>query len=74
MKDCKDDSCKINVDEERYKQLHKDIFFILCPTATQQLNPHSWAYATSRKRIDEIMIVVKEFIMARLVEYVDEKK
>jgi hypothetical protein len=72
--DCKDKECKITISKELYEQLHKDIFFILCPTAMQQLKPNSWAYATSRKRIGEILVVVKQFIAERLVEYVGEKK
>ncbi|KKM22613.1 hypothetical protein LCGC14_1623450, partial [marine sediment metagenome] len=45
MTDCKDDSCKVNVSEEQYKQLRKEFIRILIPTPEQR-NPKSWAYAT----------------------------
>ena len=73
MTDCKDDKCGIKVNPEQSKQLRTSIMRILIPTP-EQCNPNSWAFAASRKSIDEIMDVVQEFIIARLVEYVGEKK
>lgn len=53
------DCCKIDI----YGQLRKDIYKTLCPEiALSQLDPKSWAYATSRKRVDEIIELVKLFI------------
>ena len=61
MTDCKDDSCKVNVSEEQYKQLRKEFIRILIPSPEQR-NPKSWAYATERRVLDELMTVVKDFI------------
>ena len=61
MTECKDDSCKINVSEEEYKQLRKEFIRILIPSPEQR-NPKSWAYATERRVLDELMTVVKDFI------------
>ncbi|KKL68924.1 hypothetical protein LCGC14_2120150 [marine sediment metagenome] len=61
MTDCKDDSCKVNVSEEQYKQLRKEFIRILIPSPEQR-NPKSWAYATERRVLDELLAVVKLFI------------
>ncbi len=63
--DCKDGSCVVNP----YDKLEKSIYHILNPEVSrEQINPHSWAYASSRKRVDEIMAVVKKFIIERLID------
>ena len=61
MTDCKDDSCKVNVSEEQYKQLRKEFIRILIPTPEQR-NPRSWAYAAERRALDELLAAVKLFI------------
>ncbi len=67
--DCTDNKCKINVSEEQYVELKKEFTRILIPTPEQR-NPKSWTMATERKTLDELMEVVKEFIVKRLSEFV----
>ncbi len=52
------------IGEEKYKQLEKDILKILIPVPEQR-KPTTWAFATSRRTIGEIMKVVKQFITER---------
>ena len=54
--------------KEQYAQLRIEFIRILIPTPEQR-NPKSWAYATERRVLDELMVVVKLFI-----ENVGEKK
>ena len=61
MTNCKDDSCKIIVNEKQYQELRKEFIRILIPSPEQR-NPKSWAYATERRVLDELMVVVKLFI------------
>ncbi len=66
-----EEECEMDV----YGKLRKDIYHILCPEASpQQVNPHSWTYATNRKRMDEIMVVVRAFILERLADDVRYKE
>lgn len=48
-----------------YEQLEKDILKILI-TVPEQRKSSSWAYATSRKTLKEIMKCVKSFIEAKI--------
>ena len=61
MTDCKDDKCKITVSEEAYAHLRKEFIRILIPSP-EQWNPKSWAYATERRVLDELLAVVKTVI------------
>lgn len=71
MADCKDGNCDINP----YDKLEKDIYHILNPEVPrEQRNPSGWAYASSRKRVDEIMVEVKKFILKRLADDVRYKE
>ncbi len=49
--DCKDDKCKVTISDE---QLEDEIYKILCPQGAGD-----WAYATSKKRIEELMQLFK---------------
>ena len=60
-KDCTDDSCKITISQEKYAELRKEFMRILIPSPEQR-NPKSWAYATERRVLDELLAVVKLFI------------
>ena len=66
-KDCKE-NCEIDI----YGKLREDIYKVLCPEA--QASPHNWTYATNRKRLDEIMVVVRAFILERLADDVRYKE
>ncbi len=61
MSSCKNNKGKINVSEEEYKQLRKEFIRILIPSPEQR-NPKSWAYATERRVLDELLAVVKTVI------------
>ncbi len=73
VEDCEKGKCRINISEKQYGQLRKEFIKILIPTPEQR-NPKSWAYATERRTLDELMVVVKLFIAKRLVEYVKKKE
>ena len=47
--------------KEQYAQLRIEFIRILIPTPEQR-NPKSWAYATERRVLDELLAVVKLFI------------
>ncbi len=55
--------CKDDVSSELRDEIRK----ILLPSAEQR-NPHSWAFACSRRAEDEIMHAVERFVTARLGE------
>lgn len=46
---------------ENEDKLRKDIMKVLLPNL-EQLNPSSWELAASRRKIDELMAVIKKFI------------
>ncbi len=51
--ECKDDRCKVTISEE---YLRGEILKILCPQGAGD-----WAYATSKKRIDELIELFKKW-------------
>ena len=54
-----------DVNEEQYEQLRKEFIRILIPTPEQR-DPRSFTMATERRTLDELMVVVKEFITERM--------
>jgi hypothetical protein len=71
-KDCENGVCKVTVSEEQYAELEKAILRILIPSPEQR-RPEAWGRACSRVPLEKIMVVVKQFVIDRLVEFVEKK-
>ncbi len=50
------------IEEKHWKKLWSEVYHVLNPEVPiEQVNPHSFTYASSRRRVDEIIILFRDF-------------